>query len=244
MITHTKAVILKSVDYQESSKIVTVLTREHGKIALIARGAKRPKNKLSGLIEIGNILDVVYYYKATRQVQNLSEAALQYASQSFRIDIQKSSLLYATLELAGQLVHENEVNIAVFDFLYTFIPWLGNAKTVHPSMFCYVQIRCAELVGFNITLEQDDTSTTLFFDIPHGCISNQYKSELSYKLTVLQARFMKEALTSRSPNIFKLGLMGGELKQLIHHLDVYFKYHIEGYQDRHSDVIFEQMLHN
>lgn len=43
MITHTQAIILKSVDYQESSKILTVLSQKHGKIALIARGVKRLK---------------------------------------------------------------------------------------------------------------------------------------------------------------------------------------------------------
>ena len=242
MITHTQAVILKSVDYQESSKIVTVLSKEHGKIALIARGAKRPKNKLSGIIEIGNVLDVVYYYKSTRGVQSLSEASLHYSSMGFRMDVEKGSILYATLELAAQLVHENENNEAIFDFLMRFIPWLGEIQQVQASIFCYVQIRCAELAGFNLSMESDDTSGTLFFDVTHGLISAEYQSELSYKLTVLQAQFIKETLSSRNSQVFQLGLQGAELKQLIHHLDVYFKYHIDGYQDRRSDTIFEQML--
>lgn len=242
MITHTKAIILKSVDYQESSKIITVLSQEHGKIALIARGAKRPKGKFSGIIEIGNVLDVVYYYKPTRGVQSLSEATTSYSSLNFRMDLERASILYATLELAGQLVHENENNEAIFDFVHKFIPWLGEFNPVVASIFCYVQIRCAELSGFNLTLENDDTSGTLFFDVTHGLISDAYNSELSYKLSVVQAMFLKEALTSRNQKVFQIGLNGGELKQLIHHLDVYFTYHIEGYKERRSDIIFEQML--
>ena len=243
MITHTKAIILKSVDYQESSKIITVLSEEHGKIALIARGAKRPKGKFSGIIEIGNVLDIVYYYKSTRGVQSLSEATVHYSNLSFRRDIERASILYATLELVGQLVHENENNETIFEFLLKFISWLGDLEYVFASIFCYVQIRCAELSGFNLTLEIDDTSDTLFFDVSHGLISNEYNSELSYKLSVVQAMFLKEALTSRSQKVFQLGLEGRELKQLIHHLDVYFTYHIEGYKERRSDTIFEQMLH-
>ena len=41
MITNSKAIILRCIDYQESSKILTLLTPDHGKIAVIARGAKK-----------------------------------------------------------------------------------------------------------------------------------------------------------------------------------------------------------
>ena len=242
MITHTAAVILKSVDYQESSKIITVLTKAHGKIALIARGAKKPKSKLSGLIEIGHVLDVVYYYKPTRSVQSLTEASIKFSSLSFRQDIERASILFASLELVNQLVHDHEENEKVFHFLITFIEWLANYSSINPSIFCYVQLRCAELIGFNLAFETDDTFNGSYFDVTHGVITNRLQSELSYKLTVIQTQFLRQALTSKSEKVFQLGLAGGELKQLIHHLDVYFKYHIEGYQDRKSDSIFDQML--
>ncbi len=242
MITHTTAVILKSVDYQESSKIITVLSKAHGKIAIIARGAKRPKSKLSGLIEIGHILDVVYYYKPTRSIQSLTEASIKFSSLSFRQDFERASILFGSLELINQLVHEHEENDKIFTFLVKFLEWLSHYSPINPSIFCYVQLRCAELIGFNLAFDSDDTLNESYFDVTHGIITTRLQSELSYKLTVLQTQFLKQALTSRSDKVFKLGLAGGELKQLIHHLDVYFKYHIEGYQDRKSDSIFDQML--
>lgn len=242
MIIHTTAIILKSVDYQESSKIITVLTKAHGKIALIARGSKKPKNKLSGLIEIGHVLDVVYYYKPTRNVQNLTEASIQFSSLSFRQDFEKASILFATLELVNQLVHEYEENESMFNFLSNFIIWLASYTSINLTVFCYVQLRCAELMGFNLTFELDDTLTISYFDIPHGWITSKLQSELCYKLTHKQTQFLKQALTSKSKKIFQIGLSAKEGKQLIHHFDAYFKYHIEGYQDRKSDSIFEKML--
>ncbi|GAB5409212.1 MAG: hypothetical protein BalsKO_15770 [Balneolaceae bacterium] len=242
MITQTQAIILRTVDYQESSKILTVLSKEHGKIALIARGVKKPKSKLSGIIDLGNILDVVYYYKSTRGVQSLTEASISYSNHNFRIDFERAAILYATLELTGQLVHENEVNNTVFNFLSKFIRWIGEEEIIKPAIFCYVQIRCAELCGFAIDDKQTDLTKDVYLNISDGIISNAIDSELSYKLTVLQARFLKESLTSKQRSVFSLGLKNLELKQLIRHLDVYFKYHIEGYKERRSDSIFEQML--
>ncbi len=242
MITQTQAIILRSIDYQESSKILTVLSKEHGKIALIARGVKKPKSKLSGIIDLGNILDVVYYYKSTRGIQNLTEASISYSSTNFRIDFERAAILYATLELTAQLVHENEVNDTIFNFLATFVPWLGEEEYINPSIFCYIQIRCSDLSGFALDDKNCDLDNDVYLNIAEGTISNAIDSELSYKLTVLQARFLKESVASKQRSVFELGLKGLELKQLIRHLDVYFKYHIEGYKERRSDSIFDQML--
>ncbi len=244
MITHTTAIVLSSIDYQESSKIITVLSKAHGKIALIARGVKKPKNKLSGVIEIGHILDVVYYFKPTRNVQNLTEATLKSNSLNFRQDFERASILYATLELINQLIHENEENRELFNFLLIFVQWLAEFKPIKPSIFCYVQLRSAELIGFNLALESDDINVDTYFDIPNGVITNLFKSELSFKLTPFQHEFLRSALTSKSEGVFKIDLKGMELKKLIHHFDVYFKYHVEGYKDRKSDAIFDQMLKN
>ncbi|HET8866333.1 MAG TPA: DNA repair protein RecO [Gracilimonas sp.] len=242
MIVHTQAIILRVIDYQESSKILTVLSKEHGKIALIAKGAKKPKNKLSGILEIGAVLDVVYYYKSSRGVQTLTEASVFYSTSSFRKDFQRAAVLYSTLELLSQLVHEHEVNQPIFEFAVNFIEWLGDSKETYPSVFAYVQLRLAEITGIGLVSALSVIPEISYLNISSGNISEQSEDELSYKLTPAQTRFLIIAMSGKSKNIFKTGLENGELKQLVHHLDVYFKYHIEGYQERRSDSIFEQML--
>src|SRR5690554_1291232 len=242
MTSSTQIIILRCIDYQESSRIITVLSKEHGKVALIARGAKKPKNKLAGVIEVGNILDVVYYYKASRNVHTLSEASISYQSLSFRKDFEKASVLYASLELISQLVHENQENVEIFTFTNLLIQWMGDNEHFDVAIFPYIQIRLAQLVGFGLIDECDDWNETTFLNISSGRLSNEPDSELSYKLTPIQAQFLLQSLQLRRNDIFTLGLIGRELKQLIHHLDVYFKYHIEGYKERRSDSIFEQMM--
>lgn len=242
MITHTQAIILRIVDYQESSKIITALTAEHGKIALIAKGAKRPKNKLAGVLEVGNILDVIYYHKQSRSVQTLTEASISYSSNKYRREFDRASILYAALELIDQLVHENEVNLPVFNFANNFIEWLGEVPVAHPSVFAYVQIRMAEINGIGLHANISDENQTAFLNISSGNISETSEDEMSYKLTSTQKQFVITSLSGRSKKIFKTELENGELKQLVHHIDVYFKYHLDGYQERRSDAIFEQML--
>lgn len=45
------AFVLHAYPYRETSLIVEALTREHGRVALVARGAKRPRSEMRGLLQ-------------------------------------------------------------------------------------------------------------------------------------------------------------------------------------------------
>ncbi|TMB89195.1 MAG: DNA repair protein RecO [Chloroflexi bacterium] len=53
MPTYTdEGIVLRRIDYGESDRILTVLTREHGKIGVIARGARRPQSRLAARTDL------------------------------------------------------------------------------------------------------------------------------------------------------------------------------------------------
>jgi hypothetical protein len=123
-----------------------------------------------------------------------------------------------------------------------FIKWLGDAEETYPSVFAYVQLRLAEISGIGLVSGLSEIPKVAFLNVSSGNISEQSEEDLSYKLTEAQTRFLVVGMSSKSKHIFKTGLENAELRQLVKHLDVYFKYHIDGYQERRSDAIFEQML--
>lgn len=243
MISNTEAIIFRTVDYQESSKIVTMFTREHGKIALMVRSAKKPKSKFSGLIEIGNILEVVYYYKSSRSVQILTEASYAEKNKHLHTDFEKMATMTSAIELTAQLLHDNEVNEPLFDFTKKMLVWLNSADIHPPKMFPYLQIRLAALTGIGLQLDLNKSADkTNYLNLESGLITNDSISSHSYKLTQAQYQYLSIALKSQSSKLFTIPFQTGELKALIDHLDRYLKYHVEGLRDRKSDAIFEQIL--
>jgi DNA repair protein RecO len=243
MIVHTEAVIFKTVDYQESSKIVTMFTREHGKIALMVRGAKKPKSKFSGLMEVGNLLDVIYYYKGSRSVQILSEASYLEKLMNLRIDFEKMATMTSAIELISQMVHDNEVNTPLFDFTQKMLRWLDETEIHPPLIFPYLQVRLATLAGIGLQLDHTITSDKMnFLNLESGLVTTESISSHAYKLTANQYKFLTIALQSRSSKLFAIPFERGELKALINNLDRYLKFHVEGLKDRTSDAIFEQIL--
>lgn len=243
MITHTEAIIFKSVDYQESSKIVTAFTLEHGKIALMVRGVKKPKSKFSGLIEIGNILDVVYYYKSSRSVQFLSEASYSVKNKNLRSDFEKMATMTSAVELISQLLHDDEINEPLFLFTKRMLSWLNSADVHPPMLFPYIQIRLAELTGIGLQLDGNKgDKKTNYLNLESGLIDDKQVSSHSYKLTSKQFTYIRIAVLAKSSVLFDMDFETGELRQLIEHLDRYLKFHVEGLKARKSDAIFEQIL--
>jgi DNA repair protein RecO (recombination protein O) len=47
-----EGVVLRRVDYGEADRILTVLTREHGKIGVIARGVRKPQSRLAARTDL------------------------------------------------------------------------------------------------------------------------------------------------------------------------------------------------
>ena len=45
-----QAFILHSYPYRETSLVLEVFSRQHGRVALVARGARRPRSALRGLL--------------------------------------------------------------------------------------------------------------------------------------------------------------------------------------------------
>lgn len=244
MIAHTSAVILKTVDYSESSKIVTLFTEEHGKIAVMVRGAKKPKSKFAGLLEVGNLLDVVYYHKSSRSVQTLTEATYLQKTLNIRLDFEKLATMISAMELISQLLHDNEVNRPVFDFTREFLLWLNDTDIEPARVFPYLQIRLADLMGFGLQLQPapPNRSAAMYINLDSGLVSAENVSSHAYRLTQNQYHYIALTLQSRNSAVFSISFENGELKELVNHLDRYLKFHVEGLRSRKSDAIFEQML--
>lgn len=51
MLSKWEGIVIRTIPYGESNKIVTLLTQEAGKITVMARGAKKPRSKLAAVTQ-------------------------------------------------------------------------------------------------------------------------------------------------------------------------------------------------
>jgi DNA repair protein RecO (recombination protein O) len=52
MLQKCEGIVIRTIDYGETNKIITLYTREWGKIGVMARGAKKPNSRLSSITQL------------------------------------------------------------------------------------------------------------------------------------------------------------------------------------------------
>ncbi|MCH8568576.1 MAG: DNA repair protein RecO [Balneolales bacterium] len=255
MLTESPCIVLKSVDFKESSKIVTLFCKEYGKTAVLVRGFKKKNSRYAGIMRFGSVLETQFYYKESRSVQTIKDAEIRLSTLKIESDFPKMALSMAFLELVGQLIQEGEPNAELFDFCERFLGWLNDFEGEATPLFPYLQLRIASIMGFSIMDDADGLHElepneivrqiglqTFYFNIVSGSVSPNPDSELSFRLSLQQALYLKLALSEKKARLLTYPFAKAELKKLIYHLDVYLKHHIEGIRDRKSDAVFEQIL--
>ncbi len=251
MLVDTSAIVFKTVNFRESSLIVTLLSKRHGKMSVMARGAKRKKNKYGGLLQPGSVLEVTYYYKTSRSIQNLSDINQKYPTWRIHQEMEKMAIGLVTLELCEQLCHEYEPMPEVFEFLSHFLLWLHETEASPRNLFPYIQFRLAGLSGIGITWDLPESSlnddepehnTICYLNVQSGRLSNTPDDELHFFITKSQLHYLRCIIHNRKTLLLTEPFPAGEIKNLIYHMDVYFQYHIEGIKARRSDAVFEQIL--
>jgi len=105
----TEAVVLRGVDFSNSSRIVTFITPNRGKLACLARGALRKGSTSGPLLDTMNRLEIVYYWKEGRSVQQLGELSLLDNYSSIKNRLESSTHAAFPLEIALKVVHEGEL---------------------------------------------------------------------------------------------------------------------------------------
>ncbi|NQT35082.1 DNA repair protein RecO [bacterium] len=144
------ALVIRTIRHGESSRIATLFTRNHGKVAVIAKGARRAKSGSTGVIEIPNLVEAVIYFKASRSVQTLGQASIIRSFPAIKRDLVLTGYASAVLELMNLSFTDAEPNPEILD---TAIETLDSLETCSGSprvnlwMF---QLALFRAIGFNL----------------------------------------------------------------------------------------------
>lgn len=143
----TQAIVLHSIRWQESSKIVTLYSREHGKIKVIARGALRSKSPFGGKLETLNLIEAIISTKVSRSLQILTQADLLNSFNSIRPDLARLPFALSILEIIYQALDEHQVDEIFFDFVITLLEAISQSAQAEIILW-YFLLKFTSFLGF------------------------------------------------------------------------------------------------
>lgn len=111
----TEAIVLRVVEFSESSCVATLFTRDFGKVGALAKGARRPKSAFDSALDLLAVCRIVLLLKSSEALDLLTEARLE---RRFRLAGRSLPCLYAAYyvaELLGELTQEHDPHPELFD---------------------------------------------------------------------------------------------------------------------------------
>ncbi|UCZ54507.1 DNA repair protein RecO [Bacillus shivajii] len=124
MLHKVEGIIIRTNDYGETNKILTVFTRENGKVALMARGAKRPKSRFASSAQL--FMYGMFVYQRSSGIGTLNQADITDSFKDVRIDLKLTSHAAYIAEMADKLTEDHQRNPYLFELIYQLFVYLND----------------------------------------------------------------------------------------------------------------------
>jgi DNA repair protein RecO (recombination protein O) len=219
----TEAVIIKKIKLGEADRVLTLYTRDHGKIEAVAKGICRPKSKLAGHLEL-----LTYSQIRLARGRNLDTVIGSQTIDTFlplKNDLWLTSYGLYTAELINQFNPRNSANQPMFELLIETLCRLSQAQNSEMTLR-YFEMRLLDHSGYRPQLHECvacrtdlKAEATAFCSAAGGtlCPNCQYEQPSSFLISIdalKVLRFMQENNFEKVSRLKISTELAGELKNL------------------------------
>jgi len=142
---------LRSVDYRDSDRIVTLLTEDEGKISALARGARRSQRRFGGALQ-PYVLMQVYFRPGRGELAHLDRVAVDRSFHGILQRLDSIGAAGAAMAVIRERVPEHEPEPVVFESAVGFLAALHEGAPAEEALLT-LQIRVLDALGFSPTLD-------------------------------------------------------------------------------------------
>lgn len=130
------AVVLRTVDYGESDRVVSLFSHQCGKLSVFARGARASRRRFGGALEPFTLIEAELKGRHGSELMSLESVTVARAFGGIRTDLARIACASYACELARESVRDHEPHCDLFDLLVEYLsrletgparPWMLRA---------------------------------------------------------------------------------------------------------------------
>ena len=148
----TKGIVLRETQTKEADKILTVLTAEQGKLAVIARGARRKGSRIAAASELLAFSELVLYER--RGWYLLDEASTIALFDALRTDVELLSLASYCAEMTEAVTAEDTPAGEVLTLLLNTLYALDTLKKPRELVRAAFELKLLSLSGYEPLVDE------------------------------------------------------------------------------------------
>src|SRR5699024_10600197 len=115
MLNQMECIVLKTRDYGETHKIITIFTKKLGIISAICRGANKPKSKLTAVAQ--NFIEANFLIYVTKGLSTVQQGQILASHRHIREDIIKTGYTAYIIEITDKILETRSPQPFLYDQL-------------------------------------------------------------------------------------------------------------------------------
>jgi DNA repair protein RecO (recombination protein O) len=147
------ALVVRTTDWSETSRIATLWTREFGKVRGLAKGGRRLKSPFETALDLLTVCSIVFLRKSSGSLDLLTEAQVVKRFTRLRSDLPALYAGYYIAELLSDLTEDYDPHPLLFDEALWALEGLGETKSGTGPRLARFELVLLRELGYGPALE-------------------------------------------------------------------------------------------
>jgi DNA repair protein RecO (recombination protein O) len=242
MVCKSRAIVLKTIKYSETSLVVKAFTEQFGLKSFLVRSVRKKHAKNSpNLFQPLNILEIVFSEKESTSLIIPKEISIGYSFQSIPFDLYKSSIILFMNELIYRSVHEEEANPELFQFLFQSIVYIDSTTERISNTHLVFSFQLTQHLGFyplgSFTPEKP------YFLLREGIFS-KHSPEDDFSLDQEESMLLDSFINSDLESCHEIEISNALRNRMLEIIILYYQLHLIGFGEIKSLDVLNQVFHS
>jgi DNA repair protein RecO (recombination protein O) len=141
----TEAIVLRRTDFGEADRLLTLYSREHGKLRAIAKGARKPQSRKTGHVELFMRTSFLIAKGTNLDIVTQAEVVEPYAA--LREDLGRTTYASYFVELLDSFAVEGDADARKYTLLSDALSWIAGDNNLLLAARAY-ELRLLALAGY------------------------------------------------------------------------------------------------
>ena len=154
MILKTEAIVLKTFDFRETSRIATFFTKDYGKVKGVLKGIRKDPRKFGSHLDKFSVNDIVYYQYLRSDLHLISQCELLSPLSALQRDVETMQVAALCVDLVDAVVPLEEPQPAIYRLLKQTLERLCLGGDELLGVRVHFIVRLLRLAGFQPQLDE------------------------------------------------------------------------------------------
>ncbi|MEO9512326.1 MAG: DNA repair protein RecO [Flavobacteriaceae bacterium] len=234
----TKAIVLSSLKYGDTSLIVKAYTASDGLKSYLLKGvlsSKKSKIKAAYFLPLMQ-LEIVADHRNKGTLESIREVKVSSPYKSLHTDIVKNSIVLFLAEMLLNSIQEQEQDKSVFNYLEYALFWLDEQGSISNFHLLFL-LNLTKYLGFYPDTSFNNAS---YFDLLEGSFCES--PTLNPMLEGIQLKNFKQFLGINFDTLHTIQINKTQRQELLKMVILYFELHLHGFRKPKSLAVLNAVF--